>query len=79
MDEQFLYPNPKNSQMKELPTNNTSYKIFTGLLGKHMKVHADRNETWDESQLGTFSWVLGKADQLLTVQPWMKFEKRKET
>ena len=34
---------------------NTSYKIFTELLGKHMKDHADRNEIWDKSQLGTCS------------------------
>ena len=44
---------------------NTSYKIFTGLLGKHMKDHADRNEIWDKSQSGTCSGVLGTVDQLL--------------
>ena len=44
---------------------NTSYKIFTGLLGKQMKIHADRNEIWDKSQLGTCSGVLGMVDQLL--------------
>ena len=44
---------------------NTSYKIFTGLLGKHMKDQADRNEIWDKSQLGTCSGVLGTVDQLL--------------
>ena len=44
---------------------NTSYKIFTGLLSKHMKNHADRNEIWDKSQLGTCSGVLGTVYQLL--------------
>ena len=43
----------------------TSYKIFTGLLGMHMKDHADKNEIWDKSQLGTCSGVLGTTDQLL--------------
>ena len=43
---------------------NTSYKIFTGLLGKHMKDHADKNEIWDKSQLETCSAVLGTVDQL---------------
>ena len=28
---------------------NTCCKIFTGLLGKHMKNHADRNEIWHKS------------------------------
>ena len=44
---------------------NTSYKIFTGLLGKHTKDHADRNEIWDKSQSGACSVVLGTVDQLL--------------
>ena len=44
---------------------NTSYKIFTGLLGKHMKDHVDRNEIWNKSQLGKCSGVLGTIDQLL--------------
>ena len=44
---------------------NTSYKIFTGLLGKHMKDHVDRNEIWNKSQLGKCSGVLGTVDQLL--------------
>ena len=43
---------------------NTSYRIYTGLLSKHMNDHADRNETWDKSQLGTSSGVLGSVDQL---------------
>ena len=30
-----------------------------------MKNHADRNEIWDKSQLGTCSGVLGTVDQLL--------------
>ena len=44
---------------------NTSYNIFTGLLGKHMKDHADRNEIWDKIQLGTCSGILCTVDQLL--------------
>ena len=44
---------------------NTSYNIFTGLFGKHMKDHADRKEIWDKSQLGTCSGVLCTVDQLL--------------
>ena len=43
---------------------NTSYKIFIGLLGKHMKDHADKNEIWNKSRLGTCSAVLGTVDQL---------------
>ena len=65
MDKQFLYPNPKNSQKKRTTDQYTSYKIFTGLLRKHMKDHADRNKIWDKSQLGTCSGVLGMVDQLL--------------
>ena len=30
-----------------------------------MRDHADRNEIWDKSQLGTCSGVLGTVDQLL--------------
>ena len=44
---------------------NTSYNIFTGLLGKHMEDHADRNEIWDKIQLGTCSGILCTVDQLL--------------
>ena len=40
---------------------NTCYKIFTGM----MKEHADRNNIWDRSQLGTCSNVLGTVDQLI--------------
>ena len=32
---------------------NTCYKIFTGMIGKYMKEHAERNNIWDRSQLGT--------------------------
>ena len=51
---------PKSSELPDeknyepITCLNTSYKIFTGLLSKHMKDHADRNEIWDKSQLGTF-------------------------
>ena len=44
---------------------NTCYKIFTGMIGKYMKEHAERNNIWDRSQLGTCSGVLGTVDQLL--------------
>ena len=44
---------------------NTCYKIFTGMIGKYMKEHAQRNKIWDRSQLGTCSGVLGTVQQLL--------------
>ena len=44
---------------------NTCYKIFSGMIGKHMKAHADTNGMWDKGQLGTCSGVLGTVDQLL--------------
>ena len=44
---------------------NTCYKIFTGMIGKYMKEHAERNNIWDRCQLGTCSGVLGTVDQLL--------------
>ena len=44
---------------------NTVYKIFTGQIGSYMKDHADRNNIWDKSQLGTCSGVLGTVDQLV--------------
>ena len=44
---------------------NTCYKIFTGMLGRYMKEHADRNNIWDRSQLGTRLGVLGTVDQLI--------------
>ena len=62
---------PKSEELSDeknyllITCSNTSYKIFTGLLDKHMKDHADRNEKCDKSQLGTFSGVLGTVDQLL--------------
>ena len=37
----------------------TCYKIFTGMIGNFMKNHAKRNNSWDKSQLGTCSGVLG--------------------
>ena len=50
---------------RPIPCLNTSYKIFTGMIGKYMKDHADRNNIWDRSQLGTCEGVLGTVDQLL--------------
>ena len=44
---------------------NTVYKVFTGQNGSYMKGHADRNDIWDKSQLGTCSKVLGTVDQLI--------------
>ena len=44
---------------------NTCYKLFTGILGNYMKDHAERNEIWDRSQMGTCSGVLGTVDQLI--------------
>ena len=44
---------------------NTAYKIFTGILGKYLKEHAERNNIWDKSQLGACSGVLGTVDQLI--------------
>ena len=41
---------------------NTCYKIFTGIIGNYMKDHAERNDIWDRSQLGTCSGVLGTVD-----------------
>ena len=43
---------------------NTCYKIFKGMIGNCMKEHAERNNIWDRSQLGTCSRILGTADQL---------------
>ena len=44
---------------------NTSYKIFTGVLGKYMKDHAETNDVWDKNQMGTCDQVLGTVVQLL--------------
>ena len=46
---------------------NTCYKIFTGIIGNYMKDHAERNDIWDRSQLGTCSGVLGTVDQLIII------------
>ena len=44
---------------------NTSYKLFTGILAKFMKEHAEENDIWDRNQMGTCQDVLGTVDQLL--------------
>lgn len=44
---------------------NTSYKIYTGMMGRYMKEHAESNNIWDEGQLGAMEGVLGTVDQLL--------------
>ena len=41
------------------------YKIFTGIVGGYMRQHAERNNIWDMSQLGTWCGVLGTVHQLL--------------
>ena len=33
------------------------------MIGNYMKEHAERNNIWDRSQLGTCSGVLGTVDQ----------------
>ena len=57
---------------------NTSYKAITGLLGKHIKHCADRNEIWDKGQLGACSGVLGTVDQLLIDSTIMDEVREKE-
>ena len=57
---------------------NTCYKIFTGMIANYMKEHADRNNIWDKSQLGTCSGVLGTVDQLLVDQAIMDEVRRNE-
>ena len=44
---------------------NTSYKIYTGMMGRYMKEHAESNNIWDEGQLGAMDGELGTVDQLL--------------
>lgn len=44
---------------------NTVYKIYTGMIAKYLKSHAERNEMWDQNQMGTREGVLGTVDQLL--------------
>ena len=44
---------------------NTCYKIFICIICNYMKDHAERNDIWDRSQLGTCSGVLGTVDQLI--------------
>ena len=44
---------------------NTCYKIFTVKIGNYMKEHAERNNIWGRSQLGTCSEVLRNVDQLI--------------
>ena len=44
---------------------NTSYKLFTGILAKFMKEHAEENDIWDRNQMGTCQDTSGTVDQLL--------------
>ena len=60
--------NGRCKQREELPPNNMSEtisKIFTGMIGSYMKNHADRNNIWDKSQLGTCSGAPGTVGQLV--------------
>ena len=64
-----LIPKTKNlsseKDYRPITCLNTSYKIFTGILAKYLKKHADENDIWDRSQMGTCEKVLGTVDQLL--------------
>ena len=64
-----LLPKTKNlnseKDYRPITCLNTSYKIFTGMLARYVKDHADRNNIWDKSQLGACEGVLGTIDQLL--------------
>ena len=64
-----LLPKTKNlsdeKNYRPITCLNTSYKILTGLVAKHIRQHALVNEIWDEGQLGAVEGVLGKVDQLI--------------
>ena len=67
-EEQYFYQRQNLSNERDhrpITCLNTCYKIFTGMVGRYMKEHADRNSIWDRSQLGTCSNVLGTVDQLI--------------
>ena len=55
---------------------NTSCKILTGLVAKHMREHTVINEIWDEGQLGAVEGVLGTVDQLIIDRCIMEEVKR---
>ena len=46
---------------------NTCQKIFTWMVGRYMKSHADKSNIWDRSKLDTFSGVLGTVYQQMVV------------
>ena len=48
---------------------NTCSKIVTHKIGNYMKKHAERNNIWDRSQLGTYYRALGTVYQLMTDNP----------
>ena len=48
------------------------------MIGSYMKNHADRNNIWDKSQLGTCSGVLGTVDQLVIDNATMDEVKEKQ-
>ena len=64
-----LLPKTKNlsdeKNYRPITCLNTSYKILTGLVAKHMRQHALVNEIWNEGQLGAVEGVLGTMDQLI--------------
>ena len=43
-----------------------------------MKEHVDKNNVRDRTHLGTCFNVLGTKDQLIIMQSWMKYEKKKK-
>ena len=53
---------------------NNWYKIFEGIIGNYKKDHAERNNIWARSQLGTCPVVLGTADQLIIINVIMDEE-----
>ena len=50
---------------RPITCSNTSYKLFTGLVGKFMRNNSLENNIWDEGQLGAAEGVLGTVDQLI--------------
>ena len=61
-----LLPKTKNlsdeKNYRQITCMNTSYKILTGLVTKHMRQHVLVNEIWDKGQLGAVEGVLGTGE-----------------
>ena len=64
-----LIPKTKNltsaREYRPITCLNTLYRLFTGVLARYLKNHADKNNIWDQNQLGAHEGVLGTVDQLL--------------